>query len=171
MIYAATREEIERRKAFIRKWRLKHRAVADSLEEAGDRLFSFTRLLPSQWRSARTTNAIELRIPQSARDEIVEDGALGLGALAAHALDREQHLLAVRAYAEDNGSRFDRAVGPLKRRGASADRHPGMTRAGRGVASERRHPPLRPFLIPQPLDPAPCGILIAAAGVAMDDLG
>jgi transposase-like protein len=60
MIYAATREEIDiRRKAFIRKWRLKHRAVADSLEEAGDRLFSFTRLPPSQWRSARTTNAIE----------------------------------------------------------------------------------------------------------------
>jgi transposase-like protein len=51
MIYAATREEIEvRRKAFIRKWRLKHRAVA----EAGDRLFAFTRLPPSQWRSART---------------------------------------------------------------------------------------------------------------------
>ena len=60
MIYAATREDIEiRRKAFIRKWRLKHRAVADSLEEAGDRLFTFTRLPPSQWRSARTTNAIE----------------------------------------------------------------------------------------------------------------
>src|SRR5260370_32818219 len=33
MIYAATREEIEaHRKAVIRKWRLKHRAVADSLE-------------------------------------------------------------------------------------------------------------------------------------------
>src|ERR1700684_1237343 len=48
-----------RRKAFIRKWRLKHRAVADSLEEAGDRLFTFTRLPPSQWRSARTTHAIE----------------------------------------------------------------------------------------------------------------
>ena len=60
MIYAATSEEIEaRRKAFIRKWRLKHRAVADSLEEAGERLFTFTRLPPSQWRSARTTNAIE----------------------------------------------------------------------------------------------------------------
>ena len=60
MIYAATPEEIAvRRKAFIRKWRLRHRAVADSLEEAGDRLFSFTRLPPSQWRSARTTNAIE----------------------------------------------------------------------------------------------------------------
>jgi putative transposase len=60
MIYAATREEIEaRRKVFIRKWRLKHRAVADSLEEASERLFTFTRLPPSQWRSARTTNAIE----------------------------------------------------------------------------------------------------------------
>jgi transposase-like protein len=60
MIYAATRGEIEaRRKAFIRKWRLKHRAVADSLEEASDRLFTFTRLPPSQWRSVRTTNAIE----------------------------------------------------------------------------------------------------------------
>ena len=60
MIYAATREEIEtRRKAFIRKWRLKHRAVADSLEEAGDRLFTFTCLPQSQWRSVRTTNAIE----------------------------------------------------------------------------------------------------------------
>ena len=60
MIYAATRKEIEaRRKAFIRKWRLKHRAVADSLQEAGERLFTFTRLPPSQWRSVRTTNAIE----------------------------------------------------------------------------------------------------------------
>ena len=60
MIYAANPEEIEaRRKAFIRKWRLKHRAVADSLEEAGERLLTFTRLPPSQWRSARTTNAIE----------------------------------------------------------------------------------------------------------------
>ncbi len=45
MIYAATPAQIEsRRKAFIRKWRLKCRAVADSLEEAGDRLFTFTRL-------------------------------------------------------------------------------------------------------------------------------
>src|SRR5258705_5385555 len=53
MIYSTTPEEIEaRRKAFIRKWRLKHRAVADSREEAGERLFTFTRLPPSQWRSA-----------------------------------------------------------------------------------------------------------------------
>ena len=60
MIYAKTPDQIEKhRKAFIRKWRLKHAAVANSLEEAGDRLFTFTRLPPSQWRSARTTNAIE----------------------------------------------------------------------------------------------------------------
>jgi putative transposase len=60
MIYAKTPKEIEaRRKSFIRKWRLKCRAVADSLEEAGVRLFTFTRLPESQWKSARTTNAIE----------------------------------------------------------------------------------------------------------------
>jgi transposase-like protein len=60
MIYADTAAEVEtRRKAFVRNWRLKCRAVADSLEEAGDRLFTFTRLDPSQWKAARTTNAIE----------------------------------------------------------------------------------------------------------------
>src|SRR6476660_579481 len=60
MIYAGTPKEIEtRRKSFIRKWRLKCRAVADSLEEAADRLFTFARLPDSQWRSARTTNAVE----------------------------------------------------------------------------------------------------------------
>ena len=60
MIYAGTKQEIEaRRKAFLRKWRLKCRAVADSLEEAGERLFTFARFPESQWRSIRTTNAIE----------------------------------------------------------------------------------------------------------------
>jgi len=60
MIYATSPAEIaDRRKAFIRKWRLKCKAVADSLEEAGDRLFTFTRLSDSQWKSVRTTNAIE----------------------------------------------------------------------------------------------------------------
>ena len=60
MVYAATATAVAaRRKAFLRKWRLKCRAVADSLEEAGDLLFTFTRLPPSQWKSARTTNAIE----------------------------------------------------------------------------------------------------------------
>ena len=60
MIYAETKAEVEKhRRAFLRKWRLKCKAVADSLEEAGDLLFAFTRLDPSQWKSARTTNAIE----------------------------------------------------------------------------------------------------------------
>ena len=60
MIYAESAKEIEaRRKAFLRKWRLKCQAVADSLEEAGEALFAFTRLPSSQWKSARTTNAIE----------------------------------------------------------------------------------------------------------------
>ena len=60
MIYATSAAEIEqRRRAFLRKWRLKCKAVADSLEEAGNRLFTFSRLPLSQWKSARTTNAIE----------------------------------------------------------------------------------------------------------------
>ncbi len=43
---------------FIRKWRLKCRAVSDSLEQIGDRLFTFTRLPAANGRM-RTTNAIE----------------------------------------------------------------------------------------------------------------
>jgi hypothetical protein len=60
MIYADSKPQIEaKRKAFIRKWRLKCRVVADSLEEAGDKLFTFTRFPKSQWKSIRTSNAIE----------------------------------------------------------------------------------------------------------------
>jgi putative transposase len=60
MIYTKTAKEVEtKRRAFLRKWRLRCPAVATSLEEAGDRLFTFLRLPPSQWKSARTTNAIE----------------------------------------------------------------------------------------------------------------
>jgi putative transposase len=60
MIYGATADEVEkRRRGFLRKWRLKCSAVADSLEEAGYQLFTFIRLPPTQWKSARTTNAIE----------------------------------------------------------------------------------------------------------------
>jgi putative transposase len=60
MIYAQSAKEVaQRRKAFLRKWRLKCPAAASSLEEAGDRLFAFLRLPPSQWKSARTTNAVE----------------------------------------------------------------------------------------------------------------
>jgi putative transposase len=49
MIYAGSKPEIAaKRKAFIRKWRLKYRAVAASLEEAGDKLFTFTRFPKSR---------------------------------------------------------------------------------------------------------------------------
>lgn len=60
MIYAKTVKEVDaRRKAFVRKWRLKCQAVVDSLDEAGPRLFTFLRYPPEQWKSIRTTNAIE----------------------------------------------------------------------------------------------------------------
>ena len=60
MVHAKTAAEVRaKRKAFLAKWRLRCRAVADSLEEAGERLFTFLRYPPEQWRSLRTTNAIE----------------------------------------------------------------------------------------------------------------
>lgn len=60
MIYASAAQEVEaKRKAFVRKWRLRCRPVADSLEEAGEKLFTFLRFPPEQWKSVRTTNAIE----------------------------------------------------------------------------------------------------------------
>jgi hypothetical protein len=60
MVYAQSAKAVEqRRRAFLRKWRLRCPAVATSLEETGDPLFAFLRLPPLQWRSARTTNAVE----------------------------------------------------------------------------------------------------------------
>jgi putative transposase len=60
MVHAKTAAEVvARRKAFLAKWRLRCRPVATSLEEAGERLFTFLRYPPEQWRSLRTTNAIE----------------------------------------------------------------------------------------------------------------
>ncbi len=43
----------------MRKWRGLCAAVAESLEEAGEDLLTFTRFPKSQWRAIRTTNAIE----------------------------------------------------------------------------------------------------------------
>jgi putative transposase len=60
MMHAKTAAEVlARRTAFLARWKLRCRAVADSLEEAGERLFTFLRYPPEQWRSLRTTNAIE----------------------------------------------------------------------------------------------------------------
>ena len=60
MIYAKTAAEVEaKRKAFLHKWRLRCPPVATSLEEAGEKLFTFLRFPDDQWKSIRTTNAIE----------------------------------------------------------------------------------------------------------------
>jgi hypothetical protein len=81
---------------FIRKWRLRHRPVADCLEEAGERLFTLTRLPPSQWRSARTTNAIE-RLHEEFKRRIKTQTMLHVGryccdvVLGAARLGADQH--------------------------------------------------------------------------------
>jgi putative transposase len=60
MMHAKTADEVlSKRRVFLAKWKLRCRAVADSLAEAGERLFTFLRYPPEQWRSLRTTNAIE----------------------------------------------------------------------------------------------------------------
>jgi putative transposase len=60
MVHAGSSAEVlAKRKLFLAKWKLRCHAVADSLNEAGDRLFTFLRYPPEQWRSLRTTNAIE----------------------------------------------------------------------------------------------------------------
>ena len=45
--------------AFLRKWRRLSEGVARSLEEAGTELLTFFRYPKSQWKSLRTTNALE----------------------------------------------------------------------------------------------------------------
>jgi transposase-like protein len=60
MVYAETREAVEQaRVSFLRKWRLRCKAVVSSLEEAGDELFTFLQFPQSQWKALRTTNALE----------------------------------------------------------------------------------------------------------------
>jgi putative transposase len=60
MIYGETATAIEQaRTRFTKKWRLRCAAVVDSLEEAGDELFTFLRFPASQWKALRTTNALE----------------------------------------------------------------------------------------------------------------
>ena len=60
MMYAETREAVEQARAsFLRKWRLRSKAVVSSFEEAGDELFTFLQFPPLQWKALRTTNALE----------------------------------------------------------------------------------------------------------------
>ena len=60
MIYADSSEAVEQaRRGFARKWKLRCQAVSQSVEEAGDQLFTFTAFPASQWKALRTTNALE----------------------------------------------------------------------------------------------------------------
>jgi transposase-like protein len=60
MMHAQTADQVlSKRKLFLAKWKLRCQPTAKSLEEAGLRLFTFLRYPPEQWRSLRTTNAIE----------------------------------------------------------------------------------------------------------------
>jgi putative transposase len=60
MIYAPSRAAVEQaRVGFLRKWKLRCKAVSASFEEAGDELFTFTSFPSSQWKALRTTNALE----------------------------------------------------------------------------------------------------------------
>lgn len=60
MVYADSCDKVEQERArFLRKWRLRCKAVVSSLEEAGDELFTFLKFPPSQWKALRTTNALE----------------------------------------------------------------------------------------------------------------
>jgi putative transposase len=59
MVYAESREAVEHARAsFLRKWRLRCKAVVSSLEEAGDELFTFLQFPKLQWKALRTTNAL-----------------------------------------------------------------------------------------------------------------
>jgi transposase-like protein len=83
MVHAKTAAEVlARRTAFLAKWKLRCRAVADSLDEAGARLFTFLRYPPEQWRSLRTTNAIE-RLHQEFKRRIKTQCLLPCAATAA----------------------------------------------------------------------------------------
>jgi putative transposase len=60
MIYADSREAVRNAHAgFLRKWRLRCKAVVSSLDEGGEELFTFLLFPKSQWKALRTTNALE----------------------------------------------------------------------------------------------------------------
>jgi putative transposase len=60
IVYAETLEVARKaREAFLLKWKKQCPGVTASLEEAGENLLTFYRFPESQWRSLRTTNAIE----------------------------------------------------------------------------------------------------------------
>ena len=76
MIYGETRAAVEAaRQRFTKKWRLLCAPVADSLDEAGDDLFTFLCFPSAQWKALRTTNALE-RINEEFRRRTKTQGCL-----------------------------------------------------------------------------------------------
>ena len=60
MVYADSREAVQAERArFLRKWRLRCKAVVSSFEEAGEELFTFLQFPQSPWQALRTTSALE----------------------------------------------------------------------------------------------------------------
>ena len=113
MIYAKTAQEVDaKRKAFLRKWRLRYRPVADSLEEAGDKLFTFLRFPSDQWKSIRTTNGhrAAARGVQAAHQDPVHAARRGdrLHAVLGVARQRSNHVAQGR-WLEDPACRRRRA--------------------------------------------------------------
>ncbi len=69
--------EVARRayRGFIAKWSKRIPKVAESLQEAGEELLTFYRFPRSQWKSLRTTNAIE-RLHGEFRRRVKTQGSL-----------------------------------------------------------------------------------------------
>jgi transposase-like protein len=60
LVYADAREAIEEPRAgSVRNWRLRCRAVVSSFEQAGAELFIFLQFPQLQWKTLRTTDALE----------------------------------------------------------------------------------------------------------------
>jgi transposase-like protein len=109
IVYADTLAQARTaREAFIRKWKKNCPGVVASLEEGGDELLTFYAFPREQWRSLRTTNAIE-RLNGEFRRRVktqgsfpTEDSALILlyslvasGQIVMHKIDGAEHVKAV----------------------------------------------------------------------------
>ena len=79
MMYAPDAQTALRlRKEFCAKWHAKCPKVVKSFKEAGDRLFTFLKFPPQQWKSLRTTNSIE-RLNEEFRRRVKIQGATHTG--------------------------------------------------------------------------------------------
>lgn len=74
--YATSLQEARRAwRDLLRKWRGRCPAVVTSLEEGGEELLTYFRFPATQWRSLRTTNAIE-RLNEEFRRRVKTQGSL-----------------------------------------------------------------------------------------------